>query len=744
MIGKTVSHYRILERLGAGGMGVVYKAEDLTLQRTVALKFLGVELSTNALAQKRFFSEARAASSLDHPNIGTIFEIDNTLDGHVFIAMAYYGGGTLEDKIAQGPLDASLAADIVRQVATGLGKAHEHGIVHRDVKPANIMFTADGVAKILDFGLAKLAGKSRLTKTGATVGTIAYMSPEQARGEEVDHRTDIWAVGVVMYEMLVKRLPFDDEYEAAMLYSILNAEPKCVTDLRPDLPSEADRVIARCLQKDAASRYQSMRELVEDMEQCVWLDRTGDSTKTEPRPGLPSIAVLPFRDMSPSRDQEYFCEGISEELTNVLAHFEGLRVAARTSAFRYKDAAIDVRQIGRELGVESVLEGSVRKSGSRLRVTAQLVKVSDGYHVWSENFDRNEDDIFAIQDEISAAIAEALRVRIGGERRTLVAERHTRDPEAYRLYLQGRHCWNSRHQGVLPKGISFFRKAIDLDPEYALAYTGLADSYNVLGYWGYEEPNLAFSRAKAAAKKALELAPELAEAWVSLGYMHHHHEWDWAKAEAEFKRAIEIDARYPVAHQWYGIYLASRGRHDEACRSMRRARELDPLSSVINTAFGWLRHFAGAEDEALRALNDALDLDPRFPWLRYVLGEVNEHASRFEEAAAHFQEAVEITNRSAFYLAGLGHCLAHCGRMDDARRILNELETARENRYVSALDIALVFAGMREKGEMLTWLEKALEERVPILVYAAVDPRFAFARDDPGFSNVIARMGPKR
>jgi serine/threonine protein kinase/Flp pilus assembly protein TadD len=744
MIGKTVSHYRILEQLGAGGMGVVYKAEDLTLRRTVALKFLGAELSTNTLAQKRFIAEARAASSLDHPNIGTIFEINNTPDGSTFIAMAYYGGGTLQNKIEEGPLDATLAADIARQVARGLGKAHDHGIVHRDIKPANIMFTDDGVAKILDFGLAKLAGKSRLTKAGSTVGTIAYMSPEQARGEDVDRRTDIWAVGVVMYEMLVKRLPFDDEYEAAILYSILNAEPKRVTDLRPELPTDSDRIIARCLQKEPGSRYQSMRELLEDMERSVWVRETADSKQAGAKSEVPSIAVLPFRDMSPSRDQEYFCEGISEELTNVLAHFEGLRVAARTSAFRYKDAAIDVRQIGRELGVESVLEGSVRKSGSRLRVTAQLVKVSDGYHVWSENFDRDQDDIFAIQDEISAAIAEALRVRMGGRKRLLVAERHTRDPKAYRLYLQGRHCWNSRHQGVLPKGIGFFRKAIDLDPGYALAYTGLADSYSVMGYFGYEEPNLAFSRAKAAAEKALDLVPELAEAWVSLGYAYHHHEWDWTKAEAHYKRAIEIDAGYPVAHQWYGIYLASRGRHDEACRSMRRARELDPLAPVISTAFGWLRHLAGAEDEALGALTDALDLDPRFPWLRYVLGEVNEHASRFEEAAAHFQEAVEITNRSAFYLAGLGHCLARSGRMDEARRILNELETARKSRYVSALDIALVFAGMREKGDMLAWLEKALEERVPILVYAAVDPRFAFAREDPGFSKVIGQMGPKR
>jgi len=744
MIGKTVSHYRILEQLGAGGMGVVYKAEDLTLRRTVALKFLGAELSTNTLAQKRFIAEARTASSLDHPNIGTIFEINNTPDGSTFIAMAYYGGGTLEERIAEGPLDVSLTADIVRQVARGLGKAHEHGIVHRDVKPANIMFTDDGVAKILDFGLAKLAGKSRLTKAGTTVGTIAYMSPEQARGEEVDHRTDIWAVGVVMYEMLVKRLPFDDEYEAAMLYSILNAEPKRLTDLRHDLPADADRIITRCLQKEPDSRYQSMRELLEDMERSVWLDQAGDSKQAEARSGLPSIAVLPFRDMSPSRDQEYFCEGIAEELTNVLAHLEGLRVAARTSAFRYKDAAMDVRQIGRELGVESILEGSVRKSGSRLRVTAQLVNVSEGYHVWSEKFDRDEDDIFAIQDEISGAIAEALRVRIGGNKRPLVAERHTRDPEAYRLYLQGRHCWNSRHQGVLPKGIGYFRKAIDLDPGYALAYTGLADSYSVSGYFGYEEPNLAFSRAKAAAEKALDLAPELAEAWVSLGYVHHHNEWDWAKAEANYKRAIEIDAAYSVAHQWYGIYLASRGRHEEACRSMRKARELDPLSPVINCACGWLRHLAGAADEAFRELNDALDLDPRFPWLRYVLGEVNEHASRFDEAAAHFQEAVEITNRSAFYLAGLGHCLARSGRLDDARRILNELETARQSRYVSALDMALIFAGMRDTSELVAWLGKALEERAATLAYAAVDPRFAFARDDPGFSKVLGQMGPRR
>ena len=471
MIGKTVSHYKILEKLGEGGMGVVYKAEDTKLKRTVALKFLPPGLTRDAEAKKRFIHEAQVASALDHNNICMIHEIDETKpapgepgDGQMFIVMAHYEGKILTDKIQKGPLKIDEAIEITVQMAQGLDKAHQKGIVHRDIKPGNIIVTEDGVVKIVDFGLAKLAGQVKITKTGTTIGTVAYMSPEQARGQEVDPKSDIWSLGVVLYEMVTGQLPFKGEYEQAVVYSILSEELEPISGI----PTGLERIIRKALTKSSEERYQHIEEILADLKSLRKEIEAELLQKQSKKKSVPSIAVLPFRDMSPQKDQDYFCEGIAEELIDALVKVEGLKVASRTAAFQFEGKGHSIRKIGEELNVNTVLEGSVRKAGNRLRITAQLVNVADGFHVWSEKYDRDTEDIFAIQDEISLAIVDNLKVKLLKEEKAKLVKRHTDNKEAHDLYLKGRYFWNRRYEVGLQKSIECFQLAINKDPHYAL------------------------------------------------------------------------------------------------------------------------------------------------------------------------------------------------------------------------------------------------------------------------------------
>jgi len=436
MIDKTISHYNILEKIGEGGMGVVYKAEDTKLKRMVALKFLPLELTRDQEAKERFIREAQAAAALDHQNICTIYEVDE-YEGQTFIAMAHIEGQSLKEKIAGGPIKIDEAMNIATQVAEGLRVAHERGIIHRDIKPANIMLTEKGQAKIMDFGLAKLELGADLTKTATIMGTVAYMSPEQARGEKVDHRTDIWSLGCVIFEMLSGRPPFKSGYDQAVLYSILHEDPQPIASLRSDIPHGIEKILHKCFQKDPRDRYKDAGSLIEELK-TIDLRELAVFPSVSPKKDQPSsVAVLPFVDMSPQKDQEYFCDGIAEELINALTHIKDLRVVARTSAFALKSKNLDVREIGKILNVNTVLEGSIRKAGNRLRITAQLINVEDGFHIWSEKFDREMEDIFAIQDEISLAIVDSLKVKLLAGEKTALQKRHTDDPEAYNLYLKG-------------------------------------------------------------------------------------------------------------------------------------------------------------------------------------------------------------------------------------------------------------------------------------------------------------------
>ncbi len=668
--GTVVSRYRVVEKIGVGGMGVVYRAEDTKLKRHVALKFLPSCLTQDPAAKERFIREAQAASALDHPNICTIHEIDEAEDGQMFIAMACYEGDTLREMIKRGPLGLAEAIDIASQIAEGLREAHERDIVHRDVKPANIMVTPRGQAKIMDFGLAKLAGEARLTTVGTTVGTIAYMSPEQAEGKEVDSRSDIWSLGVILYEMLTGMLPFGGEHEQTIIHSILTREPVPIRSVRKDLPADAEQIVARALTKPIDARYQSANDMLADLKRVG--ERLAREKSKAGRRGAggaerrPSIAVLPFTNLSADPEQEYFCDGMAEEIINALSHVEELRVVARTSAFAFKGKSEDIRDIGRKLDVESVLEGSVRKAGDRVRISAQLISVDDGYHLWSERFDRRMEDVFAIQDEISLTIVEKLKIKLMAPEKQEIARRHTDNLEAYNLYLRGRYFWNKRTGSELRKAARCFEQAIAKDPTYAPAYSGLADTYTMLGSYDFLPEAEAYPKAKEAALKAVDLDDTLAEAHSSLGEVIFNSGENPEAARQEFKRAIALNPGYATTHHWYSILLMRTGSFEEALAEGNRALDLDPLSIIIKLHVSQLRaialDWAGAEDLFFRAL----EIDPANAKVHADYGFFLAVMGRTEEGLAQARQALDLAPDDPRGRVLYGAVLCHARQYDMA------------------------------------------------------------------------------
>ena len=749
MIGKTVSHYRILEKIGQGGMGVVYRAEDLRLRRTVALKFLPPELTMNPDAKARFMHEARSASALEHPSICNIHEIGETEDGQLFICMACYDGEPLSARIALGPLAVEEALDIALQVAEGLAEASSRGIVHRDIKPGNILLTDKGRVKIVDFGLAKLAGATRITRTGTVMGTAAYMSPEQVRGENLDHRADIWALGAVLYEMITGRPPFGGDTELTVMYSIMNSDLVDVSQERPDVPPGLECVVNRMLAKDLSERYTDAADVVRDLRELTLTDVTRTSRTSLSHPATtvgagpqPSIAVMPFVDMSADRDQEYFCDGMAEEIMNALTHIEGLRVVARASAFAFKGRNEDIREIGRKLKVGTLLEGSVRKSGSRMRVTAELVNVQDGFRLWSERYDSDVEDVFAVQDDISLAIVDKLRLRLVSDDKEKLLRRHTDDHEALNLCLKGRFFWNKRSAENLRRAIDQYEQAIARDPGYAFAYAGLADCYIVLPDYSSVPPRTACPKAKDAVMRALELDDTLAEAHASLALVRTTYDWDWEGAEREFERAIRINPSYATAHYWFALHLMWMGRMDEALKRIETARELDPLSLVINRNLAQICIFARRYDEAIEVLTRTIEMDPGFPVAHVLLGEVYSHKGMKEEALAEFQKELESSGGfSPGVDTRIGSAYVRLGMREEAEEVSSRLAVQAREAFVKPSDLAEVLFSLGENDRAFECLEEAFLERDKGVLGLKVYPVYDDVRSDPRFRAFLSRMG---
>ncbi len=788
--GSRFGRYEIISPLDAGGMGEVYLAMDKDLDRQVALKFLPAEVTHDPLRLQRFIQEAKAASALNHPNVAHVYEIGES-DGARFIAMEFIEGQSLDRRVGTQPLGLSEIVQFGIQAADALHAAHSKGIIHRDIKSANLIITKRDQLKVLDFGLAKVQRGSAepaadvatqlKTSPGVLMGTVPFMSPEQALGKEIDHRSDIFSLGIVLYQMTTGRLPFSGKTATETVNLITNAQPEALARFNYDVPAELERIVRKCLEKERERRYQSAADLVVDLENLkrdsgsqtvvdkpstqqrrvkplalitgfvllaimasvgAYLYRRNQVAVSSAPENVGSIAVLPFTNSSGDQNTEYLSDGITESIINSLSQLPKLRVLARTTVFRYKGKNIDPGQIGRELGVDAVLTGRAMQQGDTLVIQADLVNVSDGSQLWGERFNRKLADVFAIQDEIAKQIAERLSLRLTGEEQQLLTKRYTENPEAYELYLKGRYFFSKGTDEGLTKSIDYYQQAVALDPNYARAYVGLSNSYAALGgVLGFRPPAETSAQAKMFAEKALEIDETLAEAHHALGAYKLNYEWNWTEAEKELKRGIELNPNYPLVHSTYGAYLQARGRLDEAVEERKLAQKFDPLSPNATANVGYPLYYKRQFDEAIKHYRQALELDPNYSSGHLWIGQAYVQKAMYKEAEDEINQAIRLSPGDVRAKATLGHAFAVRGKRAEALRVLEELKDLSSNRYVSPYFIALVYVGLKEDDQAIAWLQKAADERHPYLILMKVEPVFDSLRSDPRFVEIERRVG---
>ena len=805
MIGKTISHYRILEEIGSGGMGVVYKAEDTKLGRIVALKFLRSDLVGTGAERERFSLEARAAAALDHPNICTVYEVD-TVGDQTFIAMAYIEGESLESRIEKGPLPLDDSLRYAIGVCEALAEAHAKNVIHRDIKPANIMISRKDRPILMDFGLAKLAGRPKLTRDGSTLGTVHYMSPEQARGEEVDHRSDIWSLAVVLYQMIAGRPPFRGSHDSAILYSIMNEDPEPLTALRSGVPMELERIVVKAMAKDRDARYQHVDDLRVDLLNAqrslaegkpsaarpsvaapqssepasrarprlrhaagllviaaavvaaIWLWPRKAGIESERSAGPPagdaaavretyqnSIAVLPLGNLSRDAENEFFADGMTEELITQLAGIKALKVISRTSIMRFKGTDKSLREIAGELDVATILEGSVLWAGDRVRISVQLIDGATDRHLWAQSYESDLSDVLGLQRRVAGEVAQEIQVELtAGER-----ERFTASPvvnrEAYELYLQGRFHWNRRTPEGIQKAIGFYEQALGIDPQCVLAYTGLAESYAVLPTWAYNVRSAdAYRRAREMAEKALSLDPNVGPAHAVLGVIAETYDWDRAAAARYLKRAVELSPNDANARQWHAEFLARDGRRKEAAAEMRVALELDPLSLIVGAVAGWVLAANGEFDAADAQFQKVFSLDPEFAsgyLMQSIACQFMAKPDRAASASVRYLELTATTDRLREGAVAVRRALEHDGIDAFYRDITTVLEQNRRDGYLVSYFIAHYQAQQRQTDSVMVWLERGYRDREPMMPAISVDPVFDFMHSDPRFVDLCSRLG---
>jgi eukaryotic-like serine/threonine-protein kinase len=775
--------YQVIEELGKGGMGKVYRVLDNKLNEEVALKLIKPGIALDRRTLERFGNELKIARKIVHKNVGRMYHLSEE-KGTYYVTMEYVPGEDLRNMIRMSrQLAIGTTIHIAKQICEGLAEAHRLGVVHRDLKPSNIMIDKEGNARIMDFGIARSLHTKGITGEGVIIGTPEYMSPEQVEGKEVDQRSDIYSLGVILYEMVTGRVPFEGETPFSIGVKHKSEIPRDPGELNAQLPQGLARIILKCLEKDKEKRYQSAQEMRSELEKVEKGIPTTEQVMSEkkaftskeitvtlgPRkillpilalafvvvativiwkvipkngaapagPAKKSIAVLSFADLSPSNDREYLCDGIAETLINALSRIPGLRVPAATSAFSFKGKGEDVKEIGQKLAVEAVLEGSIQIAGDRLRVTAQLINVNSGYQLWSEKYDRSIQDIFAVQDDIAQRIVEALQIQLLGETQAQVVKRYTENREAYDLYMQGLYFYNKRGKENLEKAVECYQEALAKDPNYALAHAQLAYTYRTIGVWGYLPPREAFPMGRRAAERALELDSSLAEAQSTLADIEHRYNWDWEGAEEKYKLAIALNPSCAVAYKSYGEFLACERRFGEAQRILNKAKELDPLSLIIRSLAALPQEDSGQYDRAIEEYKRVLEMDPAFEPAQMYL-----HRALLYKYLANgkYEEALEESQKSKDWI-WTGIVYAKMGKKDNAQKILRDLISQSEHSPELTFSIAALLFALKENDQGFQWLEKAYEYKHRWLSYLKVMPQFDSVRDDPRFKDMLKRVG---